>query len=134
MQAVELKGVSLYAGYDIVPELVARNQQLYGGRRGYFFAVADITRTPLFACDAILCRRVLCEMPPAEAVRALANLRASGARYLLATTRVESGKNALGVEAVVDLCAAPFNLPRPLSLLPDADGVALGAWALAAIK
>jgi hypothetical protein len=85
MQAVDLDGLEMYAGYDIVPELIAHNQQLYGCRRGHFFAAADIARAQFPAWDAILCRRVLCEMPEAEALRALAAFRASGARYLLAT-------------------------------------------------
>lgn len=130
MQAVDLSGLALYAGYDIVPELVARNQQLYGARRGHFFAVADIARTPLAACDAILCRRVLCEMPEEEALRALANFRASGARYLLASTRVAPGKDS--PRPVIDLLAAPYGLALPLTLLLDADGAALGVWSLAA--
>lgn len=127
MQAVDLGGLELYAGYDIVPELIARNQQLYGGRRGHFFAAADIARTPLAACDAILCRRVLCEMPVEEALRALAGFRASGARYLIATTRVEPEKEGRPIR---DLLSAPFNLPLPLTLLPDVDGAALGVWSL----
>jgi hypothetical protein len=124
MQAVDLKGVELYFGYDIVPELIARNQELYGARRGHLFATADIARAQLAPCDAILCRRVLDEMPRPEALRALANFRSSGARYLLATTRTASGNEGL------DLRAAPFNLPPPVALLPDGDGLALGVWGL----
>lgn len=128
MQAVDLGGLEFYLGYDIVPELIARNQQLYGGRRGHFFAVADVARTPLPACDAILCRRVLCEMPEEEALRALAGFRASGARYLLASTRAYTGDDA---PLVSDLLAAPFNLPRPRTFVLDGHGAVLGVWPLA---
>jgi hypothetical protein len=128
MQAVDLGGLEIYAGYDIVPELIAHNQQLYGARRGHFFTVVDIARAQFPACDAILCRRVLCEMPEAEALRALAAFRASGARYLLATTQVHPGK---ATPPVRDLFFEPFNLPPPLTVFPDGIGAGLGVWALA---
>jgi SAM-dependent methyltransferase len=129
MQAVDLGGLDFYLGYDIVPELIARNQQLYGNRRGHFFAVADIARTPLPACDAILCRRVLCDMPEEEALRALAGFRASGARYLIASTRAYTGDDA---PLARDLLAAPFDLPRPRAFVLDGNGAVLGVWPLAA--
>lgn len=131
MQAMDLAGVETYAGYDIVPELIARNQELHGGRRGVFFSVGDIARVPLPACDAILCRRVLCEMPEEEALRALANFRASGARYLLASTRVHQGQDA---RLLRDLLKAPFSLPKPQAWIPDCRGAALGVWPLAALE
>lgn len=126
LQEVDLGGLDLYVGYDIVPELIARNQELYGNRRGHFFTVADIARAPIAAVDAILCRRVLCEMPQDEAVQALANFRASGARFLLATTRVLPGKDAPRYR---DLFNPPFGLPMPVQLIPDGNGAALGIWA-----
>jgi hypothetical protein len=129
MQAVDLGGLDFYLGYDIVPELIARNQQLYGSRRGHFFAVADVARTPLPASDAILCRRVLCDMPEDEALRALAGFRASGARYLIASTRAYTGDDA---PLARDLLAAPFDLPRPRAFVLDGNGAVLGVWPLAA--
>ena len=115
MSAVDLQGLELYAGYDLVPEIVARNQQLYGQRRGHLFAVGDINCTPLVACDAILCRDVLGALPDGAVVRALENFRASGARWLLATPS--------------PLLAT---LPQPRECLPDAGGTALGIWSLGA--
>jgi hypothetical protein len=111
MRAVDLGGLELYAGYDLAPELIARNQQLYGRRRGHFFAVGDITRDALAACDAVLCRDVLDGLKPEAARRALEGFRASGAAWLLAGT-------------------GPFpDLPFPDLLLPD-EGAALGLWRL----
>ena len=124
MRAVDLGGLDRYAGYDIVPELIARNQQLYGGRRGHYFTVGDIARTPLPACDAILCRRVLEEMPEEEALRALEGFRNSGARYLLATLRAGTPRGR-------DLLSAPYNLPQPLTVLRDGRDTVLAIWALA---
>lgn len=112
MQAVDFGTLELYAGYDLVPELIARNQRLYGQRRGHLFSVGDITSTPLVACDAILCRDVLNDLPPADALRALENFRASGARWLLATTGTVGGVLA------------------PVARLTDGVGAALGIWLL----
>jgi SAM-dependent methyltransferase len=131
MREVDLAGVQFYAGYDIVPEVIARNQQLYGDRRGHFFAVGDIAQTPLAACDAILCRHVMGEMPEEEAVRALANFRASGARYLIASTRALTHGNATPQR---DLLHPPFGLSMPLRLLADSDGSVLGVWDLQAAR
>jgi hypothetical protein len=91
LSAVDLGGLELYAGYDLVPELIKRNQELYGRRRGHFFTTADITNTALVACDAILCRHVLGDLPRAEAQRAVENFRASGAAWLLATMGPDLG-------------------------------------------
>lgn len=85
MSAVDLSGLELYAGYDLVPEIITRNQQLYGERRGHFFTVADITRSPLAACDAILCRNVFDQIPPEAHLQTLERFRASGARWLLSS-------------------------------------------------
>ncbi|HEX6858906.1 MAG TPA: WlaTC/HtrL family glycosyltransferase [Caulobacteraceae bacterium] len=115
LSAVDLGGLQLYAGYDIVPELIKRNQELYGGRRGHFFTTGDITRTPLVACDAILCRHVLGDLPAAAAQGALENFRASGATWLLATVGGDIG------------------LPEPDMRLPDV-GAALGVWRLGGRK
>jgi hypothetical protein len=115
LSAVDLGGLQLYAGYDIVPELIKRNQELYGGRRGHFFTTGDITRTPLVACDAVLCRHVLGDLHPAGAQRALENFRASGAAWLLATV------------------GAGIDLPEPDMRLPDV-GAALGVWRLGGRK
>jgi hypothetical protein len=77
--------------------------------------------------DAVLCRRVLCDMPEEEALRALANIRASGARFLLATTRTLTA----GASRCRDLINPPFGLSMPAQLLMDADDSVLAVWRLA---
>ena len=122
MGTLELDAIGLYVGFDIVPELIARNQQLYGLRRGHFFSAADIAESPLPACDAVLCRQVLHHMPRSQALRALDNVRASGARYLLATI------DPAGRAPWVDGGAVQW--PAPSAVLPDVCGGGLGVWAL----
>jgi hypothetical protein len=112
MRMVALDGLALYVGYDIVPEIIARNQQLYGDRRGHLFALGDIARTPIAACDAIVCRNVLEGLSEADRTRALHNFRASGARWLLATVPADG------------------DWPPPAAMLPDCAGTGLGVWRL----
>ena len=74
-----------YTGADIVPELVERNRKLYGGPDRQFLCV-DLTAGPLPACDVVLCRDCLVHLSFANIHRALAQIRASGARRLLTTS------------------------------------------------
>ena len=119
MGAVDLGELELYAGYDLVPEIIERNQQLYGDRRGHFFTVADITTTPIAACDAILCRHVLEQLSEEDRRSALANFLASGARWLLTSLPVG------------DLIARESTAPTPVpaAVLPDGES-GLSAWDL----
>jgi len=122
-----MEGISrqftLYIGLDRSEIATARNDGLYGRRQGHFFACRDVARDPLPTVDAILCRDLFAENDPATVSEILANIKASGARYMLASTTP-------GAEAPLDLTAHPFNLPLPLMQFVDdpATGKLLGAW------
>jgi hypothetical protein len=102
-----------YVGVDVVGELIEAHRRAHGGA-GRRFALADITRDPLPRCDAILCRDALIHLSNRDVARALRNFRASGARWLLATTHA-------GVEVNIDIRSGSFrlvNLERPPFALP----------------
>jgi hypothetical protein len=90
MQAVDLRGVE-YHGWDVVDDLIRSNIEKYGSpeRR---FSVMDITSPepypPIWppALDLILCRAVLFHFSLANVEKGVANMKASGARWLLAST------------------------------------------------
>lgn len=137
LQAMGLSELEWVIGYDIVPELVAANQALYGHKTGHLFGVADISRTPLPPADAILCRRVLECLPLQDALNALENLKASGSTYLLASTH----HGAANIELIdsgfrpLDLQNAPFGMGAPLVMIkdyqePDALQSYLAVWKL----
>ena len=113
MRLVDLAGLDLYVGYDLAPELIARNQQLYEHHRGRLFSVGDIVRTPLVACDAVLCRDVLGDLSRADARLAIDNFIASGAQWLLASLPLEG-------------------LPPPFAVLPDGES-GLAIWRIGAL-
>ena len=132
-------GVS-YTGADIVPALVDENERRYGGpSAGRRFLTLDLTKDALPHADLVLCRDCLVHLSFDNIGRALANIRASGATYLLTTTFLEHDANTDiedGDWRMLNLERAPFNLPPPIDVLvedcEEGDGAyadkALGLW------
>ena len=122
-----MEGISrrftLYIGLDRKEIVTAGNDRLYGRRHGHFFACRDVARDPLPTVDAILCRDLFAENNTAAVSDILANVKASGARYMMASTTP-------GADAPLDLTAAPFNLPLPLVQFVEepGGGKLLGVW------
>ena len=58
------------------------------------YRVGDLIRDPLPQADLVLCRDCLVHLPFAEGMEALANIRRSGATWLLATTFPARESNA----------------------------------------
>lgn len=114
---------SLYIGLDKRSIPIAENDRVYGRRQGHFFACRDVSRDPLPGVDAILCRDLFAENDAATNQEILANIKASGSRYMMAST-------SPGAPAPLDLCAAPFNLPLPLLQFADEPNGSklLGIW------
>ena len=125
--------LDLYLGFDIVEEIVAELRRKFEVRKNHFFNTADVSRDVLPAGDAILCRDVLTHLSHPLVANALANFRRSSSRYLIATTFAR-GKNdpvRVGGWQAIDLCAAPFNLPPPLVVIPEGlknSNKSLGVW------
>ena len=106
-------------GVDIVPELVSTNRRRYPQIR---FEVADIVTDALPKCDLILCRDALVHLGNEEALRALANFRRSGAKWLLTNTFIERYENVdikTGAWRPLNLQLAPFSLPAPTRFIDE---------------
>ena len=141
MRHVDLGDVE-YVGGDIVAGLVAENERRWGGP-GRRFVQVDLTAGPLPPADAVLCRDCLVHLSYANVARALAAVRASGARWLIATTFLDLAENrdvADGDWRPLNLQRPPFSLPAPAAVLVEgcteeggayADK-ALGVWAVGA--
>lgn len=130
-----------YIGGDIVAELVARNEAEYGNERRRFLRL-DLLEDALPVVDLIFCRDCLVHLSEAHVCRALANIRASGATYLLTTTfpaRQVNEDIPTGWWRPLNLCRPPFNFPTPLRLIdeqcpnPDYPDKHLGLWRVADI-
>ncbi|MBF0311341.1 MAG: methyltransferase domain-containing protein [Magnetococcales bacterium] len=127
--------LDLFLGFDLLPDLIESNRMLLGAHKNLFFNAADITEEQLPAVDAILCRHTLTHLPNELVLKALRNVKRSGARHLLATTYPgkENRDIAPGQWRPMDLTAPPFSLPAPRHLLPDGEsknGCFLGIWSL----
>jgi hypothetical protein len=134
-----------YTGADIVATIVEANERKFGGpgsnRR---FVRLDLTSDPLPQADVVLCRDCLVHLSFANIFRAFANIRRSGARYLLTTTFLDHHENADiedGDWRILNLVRAPFNLPAPVDMMiegcREGDGAyadkALGLWEVASL-
>jgi hypothetical protein len=133
MRLVKL-GVDRYIGADIVPDLVARNQQLFSNEPREF-RVLDITRDRIPTVDLILCRDCLIHFSFQHIRAAISNFKNSGSQYLLTTTHTRIPKNtdiALGDCFMFNLQLPPFNFPEPIKLISEEaqNGRSLALWRL----
>ena len=132
-----------YIGADIVPSLIAENQSRHAGA-GRSFEVLNIVEDTLPRVDLIHCRDCLVHLPLPMALRAIANLKRSGATYLLTTTFPGTGRAnteiSVGEWRPLDLCLAPCDFPPPLWIMAEVptlsgDGIThfkhLALWKLA---
>ncbi|MDP3399543.1 MAG: class I SAM-dependent methyltransferase [Brevundimonas sp.] len=105
-----------YVGYDVVPELVRLNRRRYPHIR---FETLDITRRAPERADLVLCKDLLNHLDEADVHKALRNMVASGARYLLITSNRDHTNVALSPRHPhgsrhLNLQAPPYSLPEPL--------------------
>ncbi len=119
-------------GVDIVPALIEHLQAraAAGEIRGEYH-LADITCDPLPRCDAVLCRDALVHLSLANIERAVANFKASGAVWLIATTFPEwqsNGDCEDGDWRALNFEIKPFNRGPPLELLNENCTEAGGGW------
>ena len=117
-----------YVGIDIVPGLIeALRRRGAPGR----YLLADITRSPLPRADAILCRDALVHLSFANIARAVANMRRSGATWLIATTfplLQENRDCEDGDWRALNMARAPFHWPAPEAVLTEGCEEAGGGW------
>jgi hypothetical protein len=122
-----------YIGADIVESLVRENESRYGSQHSNRrFVHLDLTRDSLPSADAILCRDCLVHLSFENIFRAIANVQASGARYLLTTTFLEHQENTDiedGDWRMLNLQRSPFNFPTPLDVLIEGCAEGGGAYA-----
>jgi len=129
-----------YVGGDIVTELVTRNTAAFATSDGRVsFQKLNLLSDPLPLMDAVLCRDCLVHLSYANISKAFSNLRASGSKWLIATTFPDHHQNHDVVDGdwrLLNLEATPFSLPAPVAILDEQCDEAggsygdksLGAW------
>jgi SAM-dependent methyltransferase len=137
MKTVNLEGID-YLGIDIVPSLVAANMAAYQ-RDGVRFECRDLMKDPLPKSDLLLCRDCLFHFPSPYIVKAINNMKNSGATFLLTTTFHTLDSNTEistpGMFRFINLEKPPYSFPRPLLMIDEGqgNGKSLGLWRLADI-
>ena len=122
-----LDGVT-YTGADIVDDLIAENRRIYPRVN---FQVLDLVEGRLPKVDLVLVRDCLGHLSNKSVRLALKNLRASGSKYLLATTfpdRENGGDIQDGEWRPINL-ASFFGLPDPIEYINEGCTVADGKFA-----
>ena len=116
-----------YTGGDIVSALIEKARK----EKGDFgqFKVLDLVEDDLPLADVVMVRDCFIHLPNAMVLKAIANVKRSGARYLLTTTYPGQADNIdieIGGFRPVDLQRPPFNLPPPLTIILETEGVSSG--------
>jgi hypothetical protein len=133
-------GVEQYIGADIIPDLIARNRQLYGNDQTQFLLL-DLTRDKLPRAEVILCRDCLIHFSYRHIAAAIKNFKRSGSTYLLTNTYRTWPRNEnirTGDFRPLNLTLPPFNFPSPVKQIhekpPEEEaqffGKILGMWKL----
>ena len=121
-----------YAGVDIVPLLIERLQaRAAAGEIKGEYHLADITTDSLPRCDAVLCRDCLVHLSFANIERAVANFRASGAIWFIATTFPEwqvNGDCEDGDWRALNFERGPFDWGAPVERVNENCSEAGGGW------
>jgi SAM-dependent methyltransferase len=132
--------VERYIGADVIPDLIARNQELYANDKTQF-VLLDVTRDKLPRVDVILCRDCLIHFSYRHIVAAVRNFKRSGSTYLLTNSYpawLQNENIRTGDFRPLNLTLPPFNFPPPLrqihEKLPEEEarffGKILGLWKL----
>jgi hypothetical protein len=135
MRHVDLASVH-YTGADVVDILVEENRRRFSDDMRMFLTL-DLTKDSLPKADMILCRDCLFHLSFKDISRAIANIQASGAHFILTTTNPMLERNidiVTGEWRRLNLQASPFSFPKPIQLIKEGRGgdhnqdKALGLW------
>ena len=110
-----------YIGGDIVPEMIEGLQRDFTAT-GREFRVIDIVEDPIPSVDLWMCRDVLFHLSEADVIGVLDQAGQSDIKYFLSSSHLFADKNQdiqSGGYRDINLCKAPYNLPRPLREVED---------------
>lgn len=113
--------IDRYIGGDIVPDLIAQNQQKYSCETREFITL-DIAKDNLPQVDIILCRDCLVHFSFKDITSTIKNFKKSKSKYLLTTTFTGLSRNSnifTGQWRPINLQLPPFNFPEPIKLINE---------------
>jgi len=128
MKTLDLSFLDSYIGMDIVPELMERNNQLYGSAT-HSFVYANVITDPIPKADVIICRSLLPLLFDRDVIRVINNIKRSGAQFLIVSNYPEKSYNIELPKILrpviwirpINLEHAPFNFPPPLATICEGE-------------
>ncbi len=120
-----------YLGGDIIPEIVERNNRLYGAENRTFKKINLLT-DPLPEADLLLCRDCLVHLSFSDIETTLNNIRRSKITYFLTTTFPKNSVNediVTGDWRIINLEKPPFNFRKPIMLINEKCTESNGSYA-----
>jgi SAM-dependent methyltransferase len=121
--------LEVYVGADIVPGLVELNRTRRGENSSRRFLCLDLTKDLLPTVDLVFCRDCLMHLSYKHIAAAIANVKRSGATYLLTSTFTEADRNrniVTGEFRPINLQREPFTFGPPLRVVPEGWADPLG--------
>jgi hypothetical protein len=113
--------VRQYIGVDVVPAVIKANRRCYSSPCRRFLCL-DIVHQRLPSADLVLCRDAFVHWETVDILKAVRNLRRTGAEYLIVTTFLGDRGNpdiANGEWRPLNLQRPPFLFPPPLALVDE---------------
>lgn len=112
-----------YIGADIVDELLDRNKKLYPDVK---FVKLDLIKDDLPEVDLVICRDIFIHFTNDNVNKAIANIKKSKSKYLLATTHLSASNEEININNItryrpINLEHKPFNLPKPIDSIHEYD-------------
>jgi hypothetical protein len=137
MKMVDLSNVN-YIGYDVVEDLVVKNNTKFG-TDNIKFELKDVINVRMKKADLILCRDFLFHISNENINKVINNIKNSGITYMLATyfdyTKVNTNLNASDNEVgfrKINIEIEPIGLGEPIYKFyeqnPKNEGRCLGLW------
>ncbi len=120
MQRIDLSSIT-YTGADIVPEIIERNNNIFGQDQ-LIFKVMNLIEDHLGKYDLLICRDCLVHFSIQDSILALDNIKESQIKFLLTTTFTEQESNTdiqTGGWRPMNLMVPPFDFPEPLILINE---------------
>lgn len=141
-----------YTGYDIVPQIIQKNQERCKDWVNADFARVDFVNEAIkIGPDLIICRDGIQHNTLKDGVRGFVNLARSGAKYLVTNWHTQNGGRGLipdndlnmnvkfGQAYPINVFTHPFNFSHPEFIISEGvngyndDGKLVGVWKLPAL-
>lgn len=128
-----------YIGSDIVPELIEEVRKKFAADNREF-RVMNLCTDSLPAVDLVMVRDCFIHLSFEHLTAAIRNIKASGSKYLLASTYPNHRRNydtPTGGARPINLCSPPFFFPPPMRMISetkvldnshDPNDKSLGLW------